>query len=702
MSEQPATRAPDHLPRVLLISHDIIGSRMAGTGIRAWELARALAAGGQAVRVIAPQPVDLEGLDSPDSPHGPAVATGHYSWGDAASLAAWLDEADVVVANGYLLQAHPELAAIAQPLALDLYDPVLLENLELFRAADAGERAARYEQDRALLDRQMAAGDFFCCASETQRDLYLGALLAAGRVTPEQTDNDPLLRNLIDVVPFGLPSQPPQQQRPVLRGVLPGIEEGDPLLLWAGGLWDWLDPLALVDALPEVVAEYPQVRLVFLAGQHPAHSEPTQSTIAARARAAALGLLDTHIFFYDEWVPYAQRADFLLEADIAISLHRDHLETRYAAVRSRILDHLWSSLPSIISAGGPAADLLQQAGAALIVPEPDDVAVAIKQLLGDEMLRQRQAAAARMLSQTLTWEQVAAPLARFCREPGHTRPQPAAAPPAPVPPATPAPEPALDAYRLLEESRNAAIAVQEQTWNVQEQMPGAGRLAPARQQIVQQVVRPYVVPLLEQQRTYNIAVLRSIYAVNQLADHQRNDVLHTFNTWKAAADRRFDPLERGMQALEKHVGTLQGQVGALEKYVGTLQGQVGALETHVGTLQGQVGALETHVGTLQGQMGALEVHVGTLQGQVGVLQSSVTPLQKRVDRLEDENRALHQMLKRVDRLEHNNRALRQVLGELVEQISGLEDADTRLLLALQSALDQRSDGEARTDEQEQP
>jgi hypothetical protein len=103
---------------------------------------------------------------------------------------------------------------------------------------------------------------------------------------------------LIDVVPFGLPAQPPQKQRPVLRGVLPGIGENDVLLLWAGGLWDWLDPLALVDALPEVVAEYPQVRLVFLAGPAPCaqpanperHSSPGASSRTGAARYAHLFL----------------------------------------------------------------------------------------------------------------------------------------------------------------------------------------------------------------------------------------------------------------------------------------------------------------------------------------------------------------------------------------------------------------------------
>jgi len=42
---------------VLIISHDTVGSRMAGPGIRYWELARVVAAQ-QRVTLIAPQPID--------------------------------------------------------------------------------------------------------------------------------------------------------------------------------------------------------------------------------------------------------------------------------------------------------------------------------------------------------------------------------------------------------------------------------------------------------------------------------------------------------------------------------------------------------------------------------------------------------------------------------------------------------------------
>ena len=49
----------------------------------------------------------------------------------------------------------------------------------------------------------LASGDAFVCASERQRDLWLGALLALGRIDPDAYAADPSLRSLIDVVPFG-------------------------------------------------------------------------------------------------------------------------------------------------------------------------------------------------------------------------------------------------------------------------------------------------------------------------------------------------------------------------------------------------------------------------------------------------------------------------------------------------------------------
>lgn len=530
-------------PRLLIICHDKVGVHMAGTGIRYWELARTLSTQ-QPVTLIAPHDIDL----APDT-----FTCGTFAWGNAESLKQWLGEADLVLANGHVLHGHPELEHISQPLALDLYDPTMLENRELFRNAPREQRQTHSEQDRLVLQRQLSAGDFFLCATERQRDLYMGALMASGQITPERTDADPHLRNLIAVVPSGLPAEPPTKQQPAMRGVIAGIGADDPLLLWTGGMWDWMDPVTLVNAMPQVVAQHPQARLVFLAGQHPGNAHQMQVPTQARTQAQAHGLLNTHIFFYEQWVPYQQRADFLLEATMAISLHREHLETRYAAIRSRILDHLWAGLPTIITQGDPASEVLGTAGAALVVAPDDsaDVANAIIRLLANPDLHAAQSQAARELAQTYTWDKVVAPLAHFCldggwktgdrgRETEDRRPgtgngdrgtedrrtknedrYSVSGLPSPVPGQPSTVRPKED---TLKACRDAALDVQEKTWRLHEQPVAGGKLQPLRRFLIDQIVRPFIMPLIQQQQDYNAAVLRSLYAINEIADQRRYDL----------------------------------------------------------------------------------------------------------------------------------------------------------------------------------
>jgi glycosyltransferase involved in cell wall biosynthesis len=390
---------------LLIISHDVIGSRMAGPGIRYWELARVLAHR-HAVTLIAPQPIDAP---------PPAVRCGDFAIGAADALRPWLAQADAVLANGAIVQFHPEIAA-GPPLLLDLYDPTALEHLELFRHEPPERRAEQHTSDVALLQTQLRIGSAFICATERQRDLYMGALMAAGRLTPTLAYADPTLRSLIDVVPFGLPETQARHEAAALRGVVPGIDEGDLLLLWTGGLWDWMDPQTLIAAMPAVVAALPQTRLVFLAGRHPGNVAPMRTPDAARVLAAESGLLDRHIFFYDEWVLYARRADFLLESDLLVSLHRPGPESAYAAVRSRFLDHLWAGRASLVSSGDAAAALVERHELGRTVA-PGDVAACAEQLialLSDDALRASCAENARRLAADWSWERVAQPIFVFC------------------------------------------------------------------------------------------------------------------------------------------------------------------------------------------------------------------------------------------------------------------------------------------------
>ena len=484
MSEMPTGR-------LLIVSHDVIGERMAGPGIRYWEIARTLAAE-RPVRLIEPQPIDLV--------PPPNMSCGSFVWGESASLAAETAQAEVLLINSYLLDVHPELTASPQPLIIDLYDPTLLENLEQ-GAASLAQRSERNRRDVALLARALAAGDLFLCATERQRDLYLGALMLSGRITPAAVADDPLLRRLIAVLPFGLPALPPVRQAPLVRGVIAGIGPDDPLAVWGGGLWDWLDPQTVVRAMPQVIERVPQARLLFLAGRHPGLNVIPAAARESRQLAEELGLLDRHIFFYEEWLPYERRADVLLDADVLVSLHRAHLETAYAAVRSRFLDHLWAGRASLVSDGDAAAALVRESGAGRVVPIDaiDATAAALAELLADHEARAAAAAAAKILGERFRWPTIVAPLREFLAAPRKQA----------SPPDLSLSAPSGAALTPLMAQRNQAIGLAEQHWSLS---ANGGDLLDRLGGRLSRL-------LLASQREFNAAQLRVDYAVASELDH---------------------------------------------------------------------------------------------------------------------------------------------------------------------------------------
>ena len=394
--------------RVLIISHDLVSARMAGPGIRYWELARALA---QACDVTLAAPGEV--------PPANGVRTVAYQPGAAETIRALAAQADVIMAYGYLLYEYPFLAEVGVPLVLDLYIPGPTEALPLNAWRPLEWQEAQQQADLALLGRIAAAGDFFLCASERQRDFWLGFLAATGRLAPAIFAQDPGFRSLIDVVPFGLPPEPPTRTGPLYKGSRPEIAPDDRLLIWGGGVWDWLDPLTLIWALSRVVALRPNVRCVFPGGQHPWSERVPAMSMLQRAQdlSLELGLTDRFVFWGD-WVPYARRADYLLEADIGISLHLDSVETRFA-FRTRILDYIWAGLPMVVSEGDVLAEVVAAHGLGHVVRcgDVDGVVEAILDLLDDPQARTRRRTAFAAVAAQYAWPRVAAPLLAFCRNP---------------------------------------------------------------------------------------------------------------------------------------------------------------------------------------------------------------------------------------------------------------------------------------------
>lgn len=395
--------------KVAVLTGDAVAERMAGPAIRAWHIAEVLAAEHR-VRLVSVNPRGAP----PDAAFEVHTCT-------QRELHAHVEWADIVVLQGHTLQMVPELARMDSRtiLVCDVYDPMHLELLEQSKQAPEATRSADVAGVTEVLNTQLRRGDFFLCASARQRHFWLGHLAAIGRIGPGIYDSDPTMRSLIAEAPFGLPGQRPHRSGAGIRGVLPGIGERDKVILWAGGVYSWFDPLTLVRAVELLRGEHPDLRLVFLGMAHPNPDVPDME-IAARTRHMAdrLGLTGKHVFFNEGWVPYRQRQNWLLDADAGVTTHFQHVETEFA-FRTRVLDYLWAGLPIVTTDGDSFADLVRERGLGAVVPAEDVTALAeaLAAVLYDEEFATGCARNIATVRERFTWEQTLAPLVAFCRDP---------------------------------------------------------------------------------------------------------------------------------------------------------------------------------------------------------------------------------------------------------------------------------------------
>lgn len=421
-------------PNVLVVSQERIAERMAGPAVRAYEVARALAGTSElAVTLAAPPGSFAPGGSGGERADATPFELVEVSLGTPAFVRLARGH-DVVVAQFLPGSVLARLIGAPLRLVLDLYNPRPLEVLERFEDDDPGALRRRVRADAAEMLAYLAAADFVVCASERQRDLLIGGLMLAGMIEPERYGADPTYRSFVDVVPFGIPDEPPRRRgRPVLKGAWPGIAEGDRVVVWAGGVWDWLDALTAVKAVERAAAELPGLKLFFLGTGRPPEGEagPFPAMHATReleryVRERGLGGL---VFLNPDWVPYGERAAYLLEADLGVSAHHDHLEARYA-FRARTLDYLWAGLPVVATEGDVLADLIGDRLLGRTVPpgDPEAMAESIKALLGDCAERERTAARVASIAPELHWSRAVEPLRAFCLQAEHApRPHPARA-----------------------------------------------------------------------------------------------------------------------------------------------------------------------------------------------------------------------------------------------------------------------------------
>src|SRR5918999_11193 len=148
-------------PRVVFLSAEPVGERMAGPSIRAFELAKALSSR-CAVTLAAPPPSSVDGTD-------------------IDLVEAGLPDFEALLA---LARRHDVLVAERLPIRFvaDLYNPIVVEVLEAIKGKTERSQRILHATPTAAAIANCAAADFLICASEKQRDLWLGAMAAHGLV----------------------------------------------------------------------------------------------------------------------------------------------------------------------------------------------------------------------------------------------------------------------------------------------------------------------------------------------------------------------------------------------------------------------------------------------------------------------------------------------------------------------------------------
>jgi GT2 family glycosyltransferase len=408
----PVTEPPT-AARVLVITGDPIGVRMAGPAIRAWHIAEALAEANEVILVTLAQ---LEQVPAP-------FTLRHVRAGDNRAFEPLEKWADIILFQGHAMAAFPALAETSKIVIADIYDPMHLEQLEQGRELPAATWDKQVADATDVLNQQLERADFLVCASDRQRMFYLGQLAGLGRINPANYADDPDLEGLLAVVPFGLDAQPPSHEHAVLKGVKPGIGTEDKLLLWGGGLYNWFDPLTLIRAVAQLSETHDNVRLFFQGTKHPHPGVPEMAIVSeSRRLAEQLGALDRSVFFNEEWVEYADRQNYLTEADAGVSTHFSHVETTFS-FRTRILDYLWAGLPMVVTEGDSFAELVEQESLGIVVPatDVDALTAALEAVLFDNAFAAASRENVARVREGFFWSQTLAPIVDFVADPHHAR-----------------------------------------------------------------------------------------------------------------------------------------------------------------------------------------------------------------------------------------------------------------------------------------
>ncbi|HEX9984568.1 MAG TPA: glycosyltransferase [Thermoanaerobaculia bacterium] len=358
--------------RVVVHTPDVVGDRMAGPGIRAWNFARELAKHVETALVAQTgAPMGQIG------PMGPIVL--QHNSPDARAA---MRDADVLIGQPARRFGRKRRG---QRVIYDMFDPTVLELRELYGTFPSLRQRVHLAAEWWRLSAAMIDGDLLIAASERQKHFYRGL----------QANDAPWI-----TVPFGID----------MAEVRVCPKPQDNVVVWGGGVWEWLDPATAIEAIVRLNGEGLRCKLLFLG-----RARPNVVNVVDRRRESRFDrMLATggpHVSANADWIPYSQRLAWLRSGKIAIMLHRPTAEAEYS-IRTRLFDAIAAAVPVVATVQGFAAELVEREGLGLVV-SPEDVegvAAAVRRLLTDDTFYSDCVKNLERIQPRFAWEVVTRPL----------------------------------------------------------------------------------------------------------------------------------------------------------------------------------------------------------------------------------------------------------------------------------------------------
>jgi glycosyltransferase involved in cell wall biosynthesis len=216
-----------------------------------------------------------------------------------------------------------------------------------------------------------------------------------------------LLRNVhgvpeqkIDVIPHGIPSLPLAGRGKKKLGL-----EGKAVILTFGLLSPDKGIEHVIDALPAILARYPDTVYVVLGATHPhikeRHGEAYRESLERRAQTAGV---DSRVIFHNRFVSRAELTEFLSAADIYVTPY-----LKPEQITSGTLAYAVGSGKAVISTPYLYARELLADGRGILVPWRDSQTIArtVVDLLSDDARRLALCARAAAHGRSMVWPAVA-------------------------------------------------------------------------------------------------------------------------------------------------------------------------------------------------------------------------------------------------------------------------------------------------------